>query len=169
MMINKTKKLIFFLIIGLLFLLLVGCNINKFYTIDLPFVPISTELKIISSSQIAFKLNTSLPIKITVDSKTFSIYPFIIQMNIYSDFQYVIDPYTSFILAMENQIFFPKYPSEILKTILKDLLFENKEKLLILSPIPQKRQLIYFLPFNPETKILKLILNINGKIYLLKL
>jgi len=163
------NNILIFLIIGFILLLLNGCNLSKLYTIEAPYAPIFTDLKTIYPAQIAFKLNTSLPIKLTEGAKSYNIYPFIIELKLYSSYQYCIDPYTSFILNIDNQMFFPKFPSELLKTIFKDLLVEKQEKLLILSPYINNIQLIYFLPFNIENKVLKLIFNINGKIYFLKL
>lgn len=158
-------KTIIFLIIGISFYLLTGCNSLLHYNIDLNYSKIDMIVKPLYPSQIAFIIGISLPFKINYESKSYNVYPFILEITLSSSYQYVIDPYTSFILSIDNQIYFPKYPQELKGTEIFNLLLEKKLKIFIFQPYPQKINLVYLFPNNIENKKLKLIVNINSKIY----
>lgn len=166
---NKFKLILLFLIIGSFIFWLTGCSLSKNYIVDLPFCPIKLNVKLTLPDQVAFNIAQTLPLKINFESKTYNVYPLILDLTLSSSYQYVIDPYTSFLLAVDNLIFFPKYPSELRNTDLYNLLPQKNIKILILQPVPTSIRLIYFLPSNVENKKLALILNINGKIYFFNL
>lgn len=169
-MIKVIKQYFFiFLIIGIIAFLFTNCSNTKNYQTDSVYAPIFLNIKTIYSSQIAFNIGTTLPIKIFVGSKSYSIYPIILELKIASSYQYIIDPYTSFILGVDNQLYFPKLPDEVKNTPLYKLLLEKDKKLLILSPYPKTINLLYFLSSDVSSKKLKLICNINGKIYFFEL
>lgn len=162
---NKFKLIIIFLIIGFFTIWLTGCSLSKNFLVDLPFCPIELNIKLTLPDQVAFNIGQTLPLKINFESKSYSIYPLILDLTLSSSYQYVIDPYTSFMLSIDNLIFFPKYPHELRNTGLYDLLLQKNINILILQPFPTIIRLIYFLPSNVENKKLALILNVNGKVY----
>lgn len=164
-MIKLLKRISIFLIIGLLIYLLTGCNSLLHYNIDLTYSKIDIMIKPLYPTQIAFALGLILPLKINYESKSYNFYPFILEITLLSSYQYVIDPYSSFMLNVDNQIYFPKYPEELKGTEIFNLLSEKKLKYFIFQPYPQKISLVYLFPYNIEDKKLKLIVNINSKIY----
>lgn len=169
-MIKVVKKYFFiFLIIGIIGFLFTNCSNTKNYQTDSLYAPVFLNIKTIYSSQIAFNIGTTLPIKIFVGSKSYNIYPILLELKIASSYQYIIDPYTSFILSVDNQLYFPKLPDEVKNTSLYNILLEKDKKLLILSPYPKTINLLYFLSSDVSSKKMKLICNINGKIYFFEL
>jgi len=108
------KYFIIFLIIGLIGFLFTNCGSSLNYIVSLSNAPIYLNFKVIYPSQVAFNIGTVLPLKIEYESKSYNIYPLILEISLYSTYQYIIDHYTSFILKIDNQIFFPKLPEEII-------------------------------------------------------
>jgi hypothetical protein len=159
------KYFIIFLIIGLIGFLFTNCGSSLNYIVSLSNAPIYLNFKVIYPSQVAFNIGTVLPLKIEYESKSYNIYPLILEISLYSTYQYIIDPYTSFILKIDNQIFFPKLPEEIINSELLSLLLNKEKNLLIVQPFSKTIRLIYFLPYNVENKKLKIICNINGKVF----
>jgi len=160
------KYFTIFLIIGLIGFLFTSCASSLNYIIYTPYAPIYLNFKVIYPSQIAFNIGNILPLKIEYESKSYNIYPLIIEISIYSNYQYIIDPYTSFILKIENQIYFPKLPEELKNSELSSLLLNKEKKILIVQPFPQTLRLIYFLTNNVENKKLKIICSINNKVFI---
>lgn len=162
----KFKDFIIFLIIGLTLFLFTNCSTTFNYTMELPKSPIFIAFKVMYPSQVAFNIGVILPLKIEYQSKSYNIYPLVIDISLSSSYQYVIDPYISFILNIDNQIYFPKLPEEIRNLEISNLLFEKQKKILIVKPEPQTIRLIYFLTNNIEDKKLKIICNIDGNVYI---
>lgn len=162
---NAKKNYTIFLIIGFILLFLTSCTSLYNFTIASKYAPLFINAKIIYPSQIAFNLGTTLPIKIEINSKSYSTYPVIIEFEIHSSYQYIIDTYTSFILNIDNQIFYPKFPEEVKNTVYSSLLLDTKTHLFICQPYPQKVNLLYLLNNNIENKKLSIIFNINGNVY----
>ena len=161
------KKIIIFLFIGLFFLTIIGCSFTQNYTISYKNTSIKLDINLLYPSSLNIRYGINSPVKISSGNSSISVFPILLEVNITSNYQYIIDPYSSFIVFTDNTLYFPKFPEEIKKVKLFDEIPISKKGLIILQPFTQNIRLLYFLKQNPEKKKLMLYFTIENNLYII--
>ncbi|HNV43309.1 MAG: hypothetical protein KBG82_06945 [Spirochaetes bacterium] len=161
------KKIIIFLFIGLFFLTIIGCSFTQNYTISYKNTSIKLDINLLYPSSLNIRYGINSPVKISSGNSSISVYPILLEVDITSNYQYIIDPYSSFIVFTDNTLYFPKFPEELKKAKLFDEIPVSKKGLIILQPFTQNIRLLYFLKQNPEKKKLILYCTIENNLYII--